>query len=145
MDSSHNPSAKERVPWRILIVDDNPVNRKLVAAVLKNTAQCDMASNGKEALEAYKDALRENRPYHLLLLDVAMPEIDGLQVLQRIREDEKSREIPAGKGVIIIMITAHTEPVFSAYNAGCDDYILKPLRPDILLEKIIQKLSAREI
>lgn len=129
--------------WRILIVDDNFVNRKLLLEILKNTAHCDVASNGKEGIEAYRMAIQENKPYHLILLDVAMPEMDGLEVLRTIRSYEQSQGITLGEGIPIIMVTAHKDPVFDAFNKGCDDYVLKPIQADVLIDKIIQRLSAQ--
>jgi len=129
--------------WRILIVDDNFVNRKLLLEILKNTAQCDVASNGKEGVEAYRLAIQENKPYHLILLDVAMPEMDGLEVLRTIRSYEQSQGVTLGEGIPIIMVTAFKDPVFDAFNKGCDDYMLKPIQADVLIDKIIQRLSSQ--
>lgn len=126
-----------------MIVDDNFVNRKLLLEILKNTAQCDVASNGKEGVEAYRLAIQENKPYHLILLDVAMPEMDGLEVLRTIRSYEQSQGVTLGEGIPIIMVTAFKDPVFDAFNKGCDDYMLKPIQADVLIDKIIQRLSSQ--
>lgn len=144
MNEPNTAPLKDASRWRILVVDDNMVNRKLMLAVLQNTAVCDVASNGREAIDKYMLAFQQNTPFHLILLDVAMPVVDGLEVLRVIREHEKKQGVETGKGVFIIMVTAHRETVFDAYNMGCDDYIVKPIRPDILIEKIIQRLSTRQ-
>nr|CAX68997.1 response regulator receiver domain, CheY-like [uncultured bacterium] len=126
--------------WRALVVDDNFANRKLILEILKGKAECDMAANGKEALEAYELSLNE-KPYDIIFLDIAMPDVSGIEVLQEIRKKETQQGLGAGEGVPIIMVTAYKEPLFEAFNKGCDDYILKPLIPDRLIEKVEEKLA----
>ena len=127
--------------WKILIVDDNAENRELMAEILRDKAQCDSVPGGKEAIEAYTKSL-EGKPYDLILLDIEMPEIDGLSILRKIRESERERgiEAGAGEGVPIIMVTVHKRPFLDAFYQGCTDYILKPVNPLKLIEKIEQKL-----
>lgn len=131
---------KELSMWKALVVDDNFVGRKLLTEVLKGRAQCDNAANGKEALEAYQIAVKEKTPYDIILLDIAMPDMSGVEVLEKIRQDEESRGIQLGKGVPVIMVTAHREPLCDSFNKGCDDYILKPIQADALIKKIEEKV-----
>lgn len=126
--------------YKILVVDDNFANRQLIIEILKDLADCDIAVNGKEAIEAYNKSLNGNK-YDLILLDIAMPEIDGIEFLKILRQNEKNAGIELGDGIPIIMITAYKEPVIEAFNYGCDDYILKPVDADILIEKIKEKLG----
>ena len=121
--------------WKVLIVDDVFVNRQLLVEILNDIAKCDVAANGKEAIEALNYA-RESDPYDLILLDIAMPEISGLEFLELLRENEKKAGISLGDGVPVIMVTAHKESFIKAFNDGCDDYILKPIDPDILVKKV---------
>lgn len=125
--------------WKVLVVDDEFVNRKLILEILKERAECDQAINGAEALTAYKGAIKARRPYDVILLDIAMPDIDGLTVLQKIRIMERKAGISFGAGVPIIMITAYKEPFLDAFHKGCDDYILKPINADDLIAKIEEK------
>jgi two-component system chemotaxis response regulator CheY len=130
---------------KILIVDDNFLNRKLLLEMLRDSATCDLAVNGKEAMEAYTLSLNEARPYDIILLDIAMPEIDGMQVLGMIRAQEQARGVAVGEGVPIIMVTAFKEHCLQAFNVGCDDYILKPYDKSVLLEKIGAVVSKRRV
>jgi two-component system chemotaxis response regulator CheY len=122
--------------WRILVVDDNFVNRKLIIEVLKGQAECDIAATGKEAIEAYDLSIENDEPYDLILLDISMPEMDGMAVLEYIRKNELSSGIDLGEGIPIIMVTAYQEPFEAASQKGCDDYILKPIQPETLVSKI---------
>ena len=135
--------------WKILVVDDNASNRTLLTELLQNvptelldgTAHCDEAANGYDAFEEYKRAIEAAKPYDLLLLDIAMPDESGIEVLKKIREDESARGIESGRGVPIIMVTGYEDQFSAAVAHGCDDYILKPIDVGILVEKIAQKLK----
>jgi CheY-like chemotaxis protein len=84
---------------RILVVDDTPANIQTVAAILKGQGyQLSVATNGKQALEV----IEKVRP-DLILLDVMMPELDGIETCQRIKSAEAWRDIP------VIFLTAKTE------------------------------------
>lgn len=122
--------------WKILVVDDNFSNRKLILKILQGKAQCDVAASGPEALEAHELSLREKTPYDLILLDFAMPGMDGMEVVQKIRQQEEKAGIPFSKNIPVIMVTAYREPFFDAFKKGCDDYISKPIRPEHLIERI---------
>jgi len=121
---------------KMLVADDNFVNRKLLMQLLRDKAVCDAAASGAETLEAYNLSLRERRPYDIILLDISMPDIGGLQVLRLIRESEARAGVSAGEGVAGVMVTAYQEPFAQAFNAGCDDYVLKPVEPGDLYAKI---------
>jgi len=125
--------------YRILIVDDNFENRQLLAEILREVAECDFAANGMEAIDAYNLSLKKN-PYSLILLDIEMPGINGLEILQKIRASEQKAGISLGNGVPIIIVTAYEKRFVEAYNYGCDDYVLKPIDPDVLIKKIEQKI-----
>jgi len=129
--------------WKILVVDDDFVSRKLMLEILKDKAKCDVAATGREAIEAYNVSIRENDIYDLILLDISMPDIEGLEVLKKIRENEERAGILLGEGIPIIMVTAHEEPYITAFNRGCDDYMLKPINASVLLGKIKGKLQKK--
>ncbi len=126
---------------KILIVDDNFENRQLLAEILREVTECDFAASGKEAIDVYNFALKNKRPYSLILLDIELPEVNGLEILRKIRESEKEAGIVLGDGIIIIIVTAYEKRFLEAYEKGCDDYILKPIDPELLLKKIANHLE----
>jgi CheY-like chemotaxis protein len=117
---------------RALIVDDSETNRILIMEMLKDLAVCVEAENGKEALELYSNSLG-NGKYDLMLLDIAMPHMDGIELLKIIREKEKSSNM---QRLPVLIVTAQIGSVERAKAAGCDDVVLKPIEADVLLEKI---------
>ncbi len=115
---------------KILIVEDNPVNRKLAKAVVKKKGwKVAVAVNGKEAVEKWK-----NEKFDLILMDVQMPVMDGIQATSLIRRQEKE----SGEHIPIIAMTAHAlkEDRIKFLNAGMDDYISKPAKPKELYAAI---------
>lgn len=127
--------------WNVLVVDDDFVNRKLILGILDGHAHCDVAAGGKEAVEVFKNSLASNKPYDAILLDVAMPDVDGIEVLRQIRAFEESKGTLLGHGVPIIMVTAHKTTFMNSFNEGCDDFLLKPVDGDALLKKIASKVT----
>jgi CheY-like chemotaxis protein len=129
---------------KILIVDDNFENRQLLAEILREVAVCDFAATGKEAIEAYNLSLQKGNTYSLILLDIELPEVNGLEILNKIREGEKQAGIQLGDGIPIIIVTAYEKRFLEAFNKGCDDYILKPIDTNVLLTKIATLLGRTE-
>ena len=113
---------------KILVVDDDPDIVEILRYNL-SLAGYDVksASNGKEAIKKAKIFIPE-----IILLDVMMPEMDGIEACRLIRE------IPSLKNSRIIFLSARNEDYtqLSAFDAGADDYISKPVKPKILLKKI---------
>ncbi|MBF0330950.1 MAG: response regulator [Candidatus Omnitrophica bacterium] len=129
--------------WKILVVDDNAANREFLIELLREYAVCDIAINGREAFEIYKDSVIDNKPYDMMLLDIEMPEVDGLTVLSLVRAIEASAGVVPGEGLPIIIVTAFEEPFKKAFDLGCDDYMLKPVASDQLIQKIKMKLAGK--
>ena len=127
--------------WKILVVDDNPNNCTLLVSTLEDLANCDVAENGEDALVAYDKSLEDKKPYDAILLDIAMPGIDGVEVLRRIRVKEKEANVASEKAIPVFMVTAHKAPFMDSFNVGCDDYILKPIEPDKVILKIKDRLQ----
>ncbi len=130
---------------RILIVDDNFENRQLMAEVLREVADCDFAATGPEAIEAYNLSVTQGPPYCLVLLDIELPGISGLEILERIRESEQNAGIALGDGIPVIIVTAYEERFLEAFNKGCDDYLLKPIDSEALLNKIAVYLGRADL
>ncbi len=129
--------------WKILVVDDVLANRTLIVDTLHDYANCDIATNGKEAIEAVNLSLHKDK-YDLILLDIAMPEMDGLEFLKLLRANELKNGTQLGDGIPVIMVTAFKDPVLESFNEGVDDYIVKPVDPDLLIRKIEEKLGGVE-
>jgi two-component system alkaline phosphatase synthesis response regulator PhoP len=113
---------------KILIVDDDPDIIEILRYNLSLAGyEVKAASNGKEAIKKAKIFIPE-----IILLDVMMPEMDGIEACRLIRE------IPSLNNIRIIFLSARNEDYtqLSAFDAGADDYISKPVKPKILLKKI---------
>ncbi len=123
----HTILEKQRQGMRILLAEDNPVNQKL-AVILLNKAgySVDVVDNGARAVEAVFE-----KKYALVLMDVQMPELDGLDATRHIRARE-----PAGERIPIVAVTAHAMQGDRerCLEAGMDDYITKPLQQKELLD-----------
>ena len=115
----------ERVPLRILVVEDNIVNQQLALLLLRKLGyRADVAANGLEALQAL-----ERQPYDVVLMDVQMPTMDGLQATRRIHQ-----RWPEGRRPHVIAATASAmqEEREACLAAGMDDYLSKPIRMEEL-------------
>lgn len=124
---------------RILIVDDDAINSRILYEIVTSYGTCDIAEDGKKAILYVKEAWRESKPYDLVLLDIMMPEIDGQEVLKEIRDFEKRKKVPFKKETKVIMVTAlsHPKDVFKAFfKGGTTDYIVKPVDKNKLLKMI---------
>lgn len=128
---------------KILIVDDEPVNCKLLKEILYGKACTDAVYSGKEAVEIFEMAFKTKNNYDLILLDISMPEMDGLEVLERIRSFEERKGIKLGKGIPIIIVTAVQETFMDAFKKGAEDYILKPVEQEVLFQKIDEQLAKK--
>lgn len=110
---------------RILVVDDNPDSIAIMKSILESRGyQVVVAESGAQALEAIK-----NNQIDLVLLDVMMPEMSGLEVLQQIKDNAMTGRLP------VILVTAKTqdEDVLSGYQFGAEYYITKPFTAKQLL------------
>jgi CheY-like chemotaxis protein len=122
-------------PLRVLIVDDNPTNRLVAAKMLKEfNTQNNMASDGAEAVTA---ACRFN--YDVILMDVRMPEMDGLQATRAIRARGGRLQIVP---IIAFTANAFAEDVKACSEAGMDDFVIKPVRKRVMVEAILRALSS---
>jgi CheY-like chemotaxis protein len=116
-------------PLRILLAEDNEVNQKVVLKMLgKIGHQPDVAMNGLEVLQAL-----ERQPYDLILMDVQMPEMDGLETSKKIRT-----LWPNGPKIIAMTAYALEGDRERCLDAGMDDYISKPVRLEELQSKLIK-------
>ena len=121
---------------RILVVDDEPVNRAVLDGMLKRHGyQTSQAENGTQALSLVAEGGIE-----LVLLDIVMPDIDGFDVLTRLRAQHTAAELP------VIMVTADDDraQVIRAFQQGANDYVTKPVDVDIAMARINTQMLLRK-
>ncbi|NQZ90426.1 MAG: response regulator [Colwellia sp.] len=120
---------------RVLLVEDNRINQMVALSVLKNIGIiADVAVNGIEALKCLKEATSV-KPYTLVIMDCQMPEMDGYEATKRIRANEAGVEnslIP----IIAMTANAMEGDKEKCLDAGMDDYLSKPIEPEIVYEKL---------
>jgi CheY-like chemotaxis protein len=115
----------DRHPLRVLVAEDNVVNQKVALAMLRSLGyRADLAADGVEAVEAVRRV-----PYDVVFMDLQMPELDGMDATKQI-----IAEHPVGRRPRIVALTANAfeEDREACLNAGMDDYISKPLKPETL-------------
>jgi len=120
---------------RILLAEDNPVNRKLAIALLEKMGhRMTLAEDGHQALAAYEQSLNRDAPFDMILMDMMMPGMDGLEATRRIRALERG----TGRHVPIIALTANVMQGDEArcLAAGMDGYVSKPVKAEALFREI---------
>ncbi|HET9207038.1 MAG TPA: ATP-binding protein [Burkholderiaceae bacterium] len=121
---------------RVLYIEDNDTNVELMRGMLANRPQIELsvAANGRDGLAAARQ-----RPPHLILLDVGLPDIDGLQVLQLVRQDPRLARVP----VIVVSADTSAQHVDAALSGGAADFLPKPLDLQALLHAVDTQLEIR--
>lgn len=122
---------------KALIVDDQPVSRKKIQKILEGVCDNDSVDSGAAAINSFRKSLDEKKTFDIITLDISMPDMNGTEVLQKIRELESERGITKHRQVKILMITAASdkETVVACIKSGCDDYIVKPLNKEAIAGK----------
>jgi CheY-like chemotaxis protein len=139
MKDAHRESsllATLRPGLRVLTVEDNPINQKVITSILELVGlTTDLAGDGAEAVEAWRAC-----PYDLILMDVQMPRLDGVSATRLIREEEGRR---GGARTPIIAVTANAEPreVAEYLASGMDAVAPKPIQVSALFRAIEQVLT----
>jgi two-component system, chemotaxis family, chemotaxis protein CheY len=128
--------ALDRSTLKILIVDDHPVTLGMLKQVLKQLGFRDIkeADNGQRAL-----AIIFNENIGLVLTDLTMPVMSGVELIQEIRKKDSNRKIP------VIVVSGENDPniVMQAIKAGADAYVVKPFSAKTIGDKIVQVFSKR--
>jgi CheY-like chemotaxis protein len=117
----------------ILIVEDYPVTQRVLSLTLKNNGhEAVVAANGLEALERLAET-----PFDLALVDIAMPEMDGIELLRHLRDDARYQSLP------IIMLTAsgQDDDRSMALSMGANGFLTKPASSRELIETVTQFIS----
>ncbi len=126
-------SDDKRDKFKILIVDDVPKNIQVVANILQNQGySMAFAQSGPNALE-----MVQTHPFDLILLDIMMPEMDGFEVCEKLRENPETRDIP----VLFLTAKTETESVVRGFETGAMDYVVKPVNEAELLARVKTHLA----
>ena len=135
------PSADaDTLPGRVLVVDDTPFNRQLLARLLGKLGHEPVeAANGREALERLRD--EDAPPIDVILLDIVMPEMDGYETLAEISADPALRLLP----VIVISGVDELDSVVRCLEMGAADYLPKTVDPAILKARIASSLARKRL
>src|SRR5689334_24880466 len=124
-------------PPRILIVDDNETNRDILIARLgPHGYDLKQAADGEEALAAAKEHLPD-----LILLDVMMPKLDGIEVCKRIKSDATMPFTP----IIMCTAKADSKDVIAGLEAGADEYLTKPIDQTALVARVKSVLRVKQL
>jgi len=124
-------SLATRIPLRILLAEDHPVNQKMTELMLSRLGyRVDVVSNGLEAVSAVKMGA-----YDLVLMDVQMPEMDGLEATQRIRKLSLSWPQPR---IVAMTANASKHDRELCFAAGMNDFVSKPMRPEDLQSALVR-------
>ncbi len=121
----------------LLIVDDDKMTGQLLAKRLtKLNFFCDFTSNGNECFNYIKE-----KKYDCILLDIVMPDISGMEVLKKIREEQNNFELP------VIMVTAKDEvsDIVEALRLGANDYLTKPVNMEIAVARIVTQSKIKKL
>jgi two-component system response regulator len=131
----HNPDAIE-----IILIEDNPHDAELVLRALKKhglTNKLQLLQDGAEALDfifatgAYAERDLNHRP-KLILLDLKLPKVDGLEILRRLKGDERTRSIP----VVVMTSSQEEKDIVESYSLGVNSYIVKPVDFDKFVQSV---------
>lgn len=115
-----------------LIVEDEFSSRIIMQKMLAPYGETHVAVNGWEAVAVFELALLDEEPYDLVFLDIMMPEMDGFEVLKKIRKIEEKNGIIGPDWAKIIMMSGINNPksIMKAFNAQCEAYLVKPIQPE---------------
>jgi len=118
---------------KVLIVEDEERIRKVIGIIIKNDdLDIEEATDGQEALEKLKMNAAAEKKYDLIILDLMLPEVDGMKVLEKIRTDPVTEELP----VIIVSAKSKDGDILDGLKKGANYYITKPFEPQELINSL---------
>ncbi len=118
---------------RILVVDDNYVNRVQLKTLLGQYGDCDGAGSGDTAIAMFCEAHKEGMPYSLVTMDIELGEEDGREVVESIRKWENDNDCfdnSTEAKILMVTVKDSGKDVFSSFHKGCEGYLVKPVTPD---------------
>jgi two-component system, chemotaxis family, chemotaxis protein CheY len=142
----------EVTSMKCLIVEDDRVSCHVLEKMISRYGTYDVVDNGQKAVDLFRQAHESNCSYDLILMDIMMPEIDGLKSVLTIRGIEALMKIPLMQRVTVIMTTVLDDPrtvMKALHESDADSYLVKPIRLQKLEEELLAlklipcKLSAR--
>ena len=140
MFNSINEARKQQHRRKILVVDDEDINRLMLGNIVSRDYDVVYAANGQEALDRIKE---ENGSLSLVLLDLLMPVMDGFTFLGKIKEDDMTKDLP------VIVLTSEGDAEVDSIHLGAMDFISKPYHdPEVILariERIIELFEGRQL
>ena len=148
IDTADNVAAPSIAPARglsILVAEDNEINALLMRSLLARLGHLAViTTNGEEALESWMAAKSAGAPYDLVLMDVQMPQLDGIETTRRIREREAGQP---GRRTPILALTANTlvEDRYACFEAGMDGFLIKPLDREKLADALAGLAASRHL
>ena len=129
----------------ILVAEDNEINALLMRSLLTRLGHhAVITTNGEQALESWLSARAAGTPYDLVLMDIQMPQLDGIETTKRIRAREAGQP---GRQTPILALTANTlvEDRYACFEAGMDGFLIKPLDREKLAEALAGLAASRHL
>jgi HD-like signal output (HDOD) protein/FixJ family two-component response regulator len=119
---------------KILIVDDEQISRGIISSILEGIGNCRAVDSGIKALGLVSKAIRDKNPYDLLILDISMPHMNGIEVLTKIRKNEYKNKVPKPERIktIIVTGTMRMSVIKACLKLGCNGFLSKPFSPALL-------------
>ena len=145
MTAAHDYNKITNQKYHLLVVDDNDMNRDLMSLQLRKQGYTvTVAASGYEALELleeHESQEHEAQPFDLILLDIMMPGMNGLDMLLEVRKKHSMLNLP------IIMVTADDleESIIEALQRGANDYLVKPLNLQVAVARVRTQLTLKEL
>lgn len=138
---------------KTLIIDDDSTSVSLLKDMLYYNCKCFVANNGQKGIDLFERAKKSGSPFEIVLLDIVMPGIGGIEVLKKLREIELSPEKKPGDGhkeegegrpALIIMQTSSEDPqdmLAAQYDGGCNGFITKPYSKAKILKEVLGQVD----
>jgi PAS domain S-box-containing protein len=145
VEAAEAPAEKPAPGLSVLVAEDNEINALLIRSLLSRLGHhVVLATNGSAALESWLAAKSAGTPYDLVLMDVQMPELDGIEAAQRIRALEAGQP---GRRTPILALTANAlvEHRYACFEAGMDGFLVKPVDREKLVEALAELSAARHL
>ena len=144
-DDVGTPAAAPLQGLSILVAEDNDINALLMRSLLTRLGHhAVIATNGEAALESWLAAKSAGAPYDLVLMDIQMPQLDGIETTRRIRSLEAGQP---GRQTPILALTANTlvEDRYACFEAGMDGFLIKPLDREKLADALAGLAASRHL